>query len=113
MRVIGGEKRGFKLACPPGMRVRPTPERVREAAFNILAPRIVGASVLDLMAGTGALGIEALSRGAKKAVFVDNHSQSIETIRRNLARCGLAHLGTVIKKDAFSFLKQGAGTGTV
>lgn len=108
MRVIGGLKRGFKLACPPGMRVRPTADRVREAMFNILASYVVAASVLDLMAGTGALGIEALSRGARRAVFVDNHFYSVRAIKQNLASCGLSHLGTVIKKDALTFLREHA-----
>lgn len=105
MRVIGGSKRGLKLVCPAGVRVRPTADRVREAVFNILAPRIVGSSVLDLMAGTGALGIEALSRGANKAVFVDNHPRSIAIIQRNLAACGLVCPDGVIKQDAIAFLK--------
>lgn len=108
MRVIGGLKRGFKLACPPGMRVRPTADRVREAIFNILSSLVMEASVLDLMAGTGALGIEALSRGAKRAVFVDCHWQSIGIIRQNLAHCGFSALGKVIKKDALDFLRQNA-----
>lgn len=108
VRVIGGSKRGFKLVCPSGRRVRPTADRIREAIFNILSSCVVEASVLDLMAGTGALGIEALSRGAQKAVFVDNHIQSITLIRQNLAHCGLAHLGTVIKKDALVFLREDA-----
>jgi 16S rRNA (guanine966-N2)-methyltransferase len=106
MRVIGGSKRGFKLTSPPGIRVRPTADRVKEAMFNVLTPHIEGAIVLDLFAGTGALGIEALSRGATKAVFVDNHPRSVAIIRHNLAHCGFTEMGIVIRHDALSFLRQ-------
>ncbi len=112
MRVVGGLKRGFKLACPGGKRVRPTADRVREAAFNILTPYLIEALVLDLLAGTGALGIEALSRGAKRATFVDSHHQSIAAIRQNLAHCDFTHKSTIIKKDALAFLRENADTLT-
>ena len=84
VRVTGGELRGFQLAEPGGARLRPTSARVREAVFNVLAARadVEGAAVLDLFAGTGALGIEALSRGASRAVFVESHRQ---TARRHRA----------------------------
>ena len=84
MRVIAGQARGLKLRPPPGDRVRPTLDRVREALFSILTPDLADASFLDLYAGSGANGIEALSRGAASAVFVDSHTQSQVCIRKNL-----------------------------
>ena len=85
MRVVAGSARGLKLVPPVGDRVRPTLDRVREALFNIIGPDLPGASFLDLFAGSGANGIEALSRGAVRAVFVDNHPESQACIRKNLA----------------------------
>lgn len=89
MRIIAGTLRGQRLETPVGDRVRPTLDRVREALFNILAPELEGATFLDLYAGSGANGIEALSRGAIRAVFIDNHPQSAACIRKNLVntRC--------------------------
>ena len=84
MRVIAGVAKGTRLTAPKGLEVRPTLDRVREALFSILAPRIEGASFLDLFAGTGANGIEALSRGARLSTFVENDPRSLQTIRRNL-----------------------------
>ena len=97
VRVTGGELRGFQLAEPGGARLRPTSARVREAIFNVLAARIEDASVLDLFAGTGALGIEALSRGASRAVFVENHRGSARAIVQSLARAHLAESGSVVR----------------
>ncbi len=84
MRVIAGQARGLKLVPPPGDRVRPTLDRVREALFSIIGPVLPDASFLDLYAGSGANGIEALSRGAASAVFVDSYTQSQICIRKNL-----------------------------
>ena len=84
MRVIAGTARGTKLVAPPGFEVRPTLDRVREALFSILMPRLEDTSFLDLFSGTGAIGIEALSRGAKTATFVDQDARSMEVLRRNL-----------------------------
>ena len=84
MRVIAGKWRGRKLASLKGERVRPTTDRVKEAMFSILGPQLVGATVLDLCCGTGSLGIEALSRGARKVYFVDNSRQSLAQVHRNL-----------------------------
>jgi 16S rRNA (guanine966-N2)-methyltransferase len=86
-RIIGGEWRGRRLALPPGVEIRPTPDRVRETLFNWLAPVIAGARCLDLYAGSGALGLEALSRGAARAVFVDRVPAAVRQIA--------AHLGTL------------------
>lgn len=84
MRVIGGEFRSRVLKSLPGLDVRPTPDRMRESLFSILAPRILGAVFADLYAGTGAVGIEALSRGAERAIFVEQSTAAVEMIRFNL-----------------------------
>ena len=85
MRVIAGEFRSRRLKSIPGMETRPTPDRLRETLFNILALRIEGATFLDAYAGTGAVGIEALSRGARHAFFLERSRPALETIRENLA----------------------------
>lgn len=97
VRVTGGALRGFQLAEPGGARLRPTSARVREAIFNVLATRIEDAAVLDLFAGTGALGIEALSRGAARAVFIENHRSSARAIVQSLARAEMAERGSVVR----------------
>lgn len=89
MRVIGGEFRSRVLKGLPGLDVRPTPDRLREALFNVLAPRIQGATFADLYAGTGAVGIEALSRGASKAIFVEHSYAALRALRENLRALGL------------------------
>jgi 16S rRNA (guanine966-N2)-methyltransferase len=99
VRIIGGECRGRKLRPVPGRGVRPTADRIREAVFNILGPSVRDATVLDLFAGTGALGLEALSRGAAAAVFVDRMPDALRTISRNLADLGLADRGRVVRWD--------------
>jgi 16S rRNA (guanine966-N2)-methyltransferase len=85
VRVVAGRFGGRRLVAPPGDATRPTSDRVREALFSVLGASVEGARVLDLYAGSGALGIEALSRGAAKAVFVDRAQPAIEAIRKNLA----------------------------
>jgi len=87
VRIIAGAFRGRKLSAIRGMAIRPTADRVREALFNILATRPVAATVLDLFAGTGALGLEALSRGALRAVFVDQAPAALQAIRKNIQLC--------------------------
>lgn len=89
MRVIGGEFRSRLLKSVPGLDTRPTPDRLREALFNVLAPRIEGATFADLYAGTGAVGIEALSRGASRAIFVEQSRSAAGVIRANLVSLGL------------------------
>lgn len=103
MRVIAGRFRGRSLVAPRGTATRPTPDRVREAVFSILGPPI-GAGVLDLYAGSGALAIEALSRGAAEATLVDSSAAAIEVIRRNLATLGLS--AEVRRQTASSFLER-------
>ena|SRR6202790_131679 len=89
MRVIGGEFRSRPLKSLPGLDVRPTPDRLREALFNVLAPRIAGAVFADLYAGTGAVGIEALSRGASRAIFAEQNRAAVGVLRQNLKSLGL------------------------
>src|SRR5690606_10612902 len=100
LRIIGGRCRGMRLVSVPGTTTRPTADRVREALFNILAPWVPGARVLDLYAGTGALGIEALSRGAQEAVFVERQPRVVQVLRANLRHTGLAPLARVRVGDA-------------
>ena len=100
VRVIAGSAKGRRLATLPTLRLRPTPDRVREALFNILGERIGGAAILDLFAGSGAIGLEALSRGARVAVFVEAHEPACRLIGRNLQRCGLQAQATVWCRDA-------------
>ena len=94
MRVIAGEFRTRRLKSIPGDATRPTPGRLRETLFDILAPRIEGAIFLDAYAGTGAVGIEALSRGAGEAVFIENHPAAVELIRKNLRSLGVEPVAT-------------------
>jgi len=89
VRVVAGTHGGRRLVAPPGHATRPTSDRVREALFSVLGPSVQGARVLDLYAGSGALGIEALSRGAASAVFVDRAPQAIQAVRANLAALGI------------------------
>jgi len=103
MRVIAGLAGGIRLKIPPHD-LRPTMDMVREAAFSSLAELVADARVLDLFAGSGAYGIEALSRGAGDAIFVDDHPKSIETIRFNLLRTKLS--GKVVRNDVFRFLQK-------
>lgn len=105
MRVIAGTARGVRLgAVPPG--ARPVSDRAREGLFSSLGGRVTGAFVLDLFAGTGALGIEALSRGAEHAVFVDRSGRAAAAVRDNLARTRLAERATVRQAEAQAFLGQ-------
>jgi 16S rRNA (guanine966-N2)-methyltransferase len=107
MRVVAGEFRGRRLKAPPGRSTRPTSDRVREALFSILGPAVLdGARVLDLFAGSGALGIEALSRGAREAVFVESDARAAATIHANLDSLG-AH-ARVHRRDALAWLESAA-----
>ncbi len=96
MRVIGGEFRSRRLKALSGVQLRPTPDRLRETLFDILAPRIEGAVFADLYAGTGAVGIEALSRGAERAIFVEKHRAAVDLIRQNLRSLGIEERAQVI-----------------
>ncbi len=106
MRVIAGELRGRRISAPKGTETRPTSDFVREAAFNLIGP-VDGASVLDLYAGSGALGIEALSRGAARALFVDSSREACRAIGTNLEKLGLK--ATVLCQDALRALATERG----
>ena len=106
MRVITGKAKGVLLKTPDGMLTRPTTDRVKEAMFSIIQFDLPTASVLDLFGGTGQLGIEALSRDAKKAVFVDENEAACRLIRENLKRTKLEEQGRVVRSDYAAFLKS-------
>lgn len=109
MRIISGSSKGRVLARPKGQAIRPTSDRVKESIFNILRDEIEGKMVLDLFAGTGNLGIEALSRGAKKTIFVEKGRQALRIIQRNLTQFGFEERSEIIPKDAnraIGILKQ-------
>lgn len=106
MRVIAGTAKGRKLKLVPGDSTRPVMDRVKEALFNILGTAILDCSFLDLFAGTGSVGIEALSRGAARAVFIDNNRMAIRTIHENLAQTRLAGPAEVLQSDAFAYLQR-------
>ncbi len=99
LRIISGELKGRRLFSPKGVKTRPTADRIRESIFNILAPLIPGSVVLDLFAGTGALGIEALSRGASFAIFVDSDKDALSVIEKNIGTCRLQGRIKIIRTD--------------
>jgi len=109
MRVITGTARGRRLGELKGMETRPTTDKVKEGLFNAIQFDVEDARVLDLFAGTGQLGIEALSRGAASCTFVDRRADAAKLVRENLALCGLAPRGQVICGDALSFLAGNRG----
>ena len=106
MRVISGKARGLKLLAPEGMDTRPTTDRVKESVFNILMPYLPADSVLDLFAGSGAMGIEALSRYCGCCVFVENNRVSLDIIHKNINKAGLSDISKVVQCDALSFLSS-------
>ena len=105
MRVISGTARGRSLSAPKGYEVRPTAEKVKEAVFSIIQFELPGCKVLDLFAGTGQMGIEALSRGAESVVFVENYRAAAEIIKRNLESVSFERKARLVASDVFSFLK--------
>ena len=106
MRVVSGKARGIVLKAPNGFETRPTADRVKEAMFSILQFDLPGAAVLDLFGGTGQLGIEALSRGANKAVFVDQSDAACRLIRENLNRTHMVENARVVRSDYTAFLNN-------
>ncbi|MCL6473276.1 MAG: 16S rRNA (guanine(966)-N(2))-methyltransferase RsmD [Firmicutes bacterium] len=106
LRVIAGVAKGRKLYAPKGADIRPTSDRVKEAIFNIIGREINNKNVLDLFAGTGSLGIEALSRGAEHAYFIDSKTQAIDLIKKNLDITGLDGKATVIKSDVYKAIER-------
>jgi 16S rRNA (guanine(966)-N(2))-methyltransferase RsmD len=109
MRVITGEAKARRLYAVPGDTTRPITDRVKTSLFNILGDRVIEARFLDLFAGTGGVGIEALSRGAQEAVFVERGTRALATIRRNLEITGLAGRAHVVRKDVFKFIDSHTG----
>lgn len=118
MRIVAGKHRGLSLVTPKDARVRPTSDRVREALFNVLAHNdfgvgftVEGARVLDLFAGTGALGLEALSRGAKYVLFVDDHAESRALVRRNVEAAHATGATKIWRRDATGLSEMPANAG--
>ena len=109
MRVIAGKAKGIQLNTPEGMLTRPTTDRVKEALFSIIQFDLPGARVLDLFGGTGQLGIEALSRGASNAVFVDSRREACQLIRSNLKKTHLEDQATVVQSDYMEYLNRCTG----
>ena len=109
MRVIAGKAKGIQLNTPEGMLTRPTTDRVKEALFSIIQFELPGARVLDLFGGTGQLGIEALSRGASNAVFVDSRREACQLIRSNLKKTHLEDQATVVQSDYMEYLNRSMG----
>ena len=105
MRIIAGTRKGHRIAAPPGRATRPTSDRVRENVFNIVAPWVEDAAVLDLFAGSGAMGLEALSRGAARAVFVEADTHACRAINENLDRLRLTG-AQVLCQDVVRFVRQ-------
>jgi 16S rRNA (guanine966-N2)-methyltransferase len=106
MRIVGGNFGGRRLAMPKDARVRPTSDRVREAWMSILGEALTGARVLDLFAGSGALGLEALSRGALSATFVEVNPAALKALEQNIGALGVDHLATVYRGDALRYVQR-------
>jgi 16S rRNA (guanine(966)-N(2))-methyltransferase RsmD len=111
MRVIAGQYRSRLLSAPKGRDTRPTSDRLRETLFNVLAPRVSGAVFLDLYAGSGAVGIEALSRGAREVIFVENAEPALRAIRGNLSSLGIQKGYRLEARSAAATLKRMAASG--
>jgi 16S rRNA (guanine966-N2)-methyltransferase len=111
MRIIAGKYRGRRLQGPRKDDLRPTSDRLRESLFNILAPRIAAARVMDVFAGTGAIGLEALSRGAGDVIFIESSRDAVKLIRKNLQQCGVTAGYRVMQEDVFTALRTLARSG--
>jgi 16S rRNA (guanine966-N2)-methyltransferase len=109
MRVTGGTGRGRRLKAPAGSRVRPTSDKVKQALFNILGEKVLDAFFLDLFAGAGGIGIEALSRGARRVVFVDSSRSSLTVVRQNIEQTGFEDRSQAVLSKVESFLKKPSG----
>src|SRR5690348_1942988 len=106
LRVIGGSAKGRKLLMVPGSGTRPISDRAKESLFNLLGTDMEQAEVLDLFAGTGSVGIEALSRGASRATFIESDRQAVNTIQSNLRAVGFGERGRVLRADVFIYLRN-------
>lgn len=104
VRISAGDAKGRKIQVPPGNSVRPPRDAVRQAVFNIIGPDVHGASVLDLFAGSGSFGIEALSRGASRAVFVEKNPATFTVLEQNISTCGFTESSIVVKGDSMDFI---------
>lgn len=111
MRVITGIAKGRKLKTSRGLDVRPTSDRAKESLFNVLGPRVIDSRILDIFAGSGAIGIEGLSRGARGAVFVDNSPSSCRLVEDNLRNTGLAANAEILRQDALRAISYLAAKG--
>jgi 16S rRNA (guanine966-N2)-methyltransferase len=111
MRVISGRYRGRRLLGPSGTELRPTGDRLKESLFNILQPDIAGSIVLDAFGGTGAIGVEAISRGAREAVFIENTAVACRLIRKNLELCRIQTGYRILQQDVFAALRSLARQG--
>jgi 16S rRNA (guanine966-N2)-methyltransferase len=111
MRIISGKFRGRRLRGPRGLALRPTSDRLKETLFNILAPEIVGARFLDVFAGTGSIGLEAISRGAREVVFIESSHEAVQLIRQNLELCGITSGFRILPGDVFQSLRTVAREG--
>jgi 16S rRNA (guanine966-N2)-methyltransferase len=111
MRIISGKYRGRKLLGPSGLELRPTGDRLKETLFNVLGPSVSGAVVLDVFGGSGAIGIEALSRGARQAVFIENATGACRLIRRNIEHAGIKAGYRIVQMDVFMALRTLAREG--
>jgi 16S rRNA (guanine966-N2)-methyltransferase len=111
MRIISGKFRGRRLRGPQGVDLRPTSDRLRETLFNILGATVGGAVVLDVFAGTGAIGLEGLSRGAREVVFIDSNPAAVRLIRQNLELCAVTSGCRILMADAFKSLRRLAREG--
>jgi len=106
MRISAGEYRGRRLKSPKGAGTRPTSDLLRQAIFNVVGPRLAGARVLDLYAGTGAIGLEALSRGARHATFVERDRDALESLRANIRALGVAEQASVVAAEVPAALRR-------
>jgi 16S rRNA (guanine966-N2)-methyltransferase len=104
LRVISGSAKGKKLKAPRGLNTRPITDMIKGALFNVWGPRVTGCKLLDLFAGSGSVGIEALSRGAEKVVFVDNSNEAVKIIKENLANCRFDPMSTIYRSDVLKVL---------
>jgi len=111
LRIVGGSARGRRLAAPPDLSIRPTADKVREAVFDLLGPGAPGTRVLDLFSGTGALGLEAVSRGAARAVLVERDHRALALIAENARRCGFEDRVEVVRADALRHLASAPPAG--
>lgn len=106
MRVIAGQFKGKRLKAPPGKNTRPITDMIKESLFNVLGDKVSGSIFLDLFAGSGSVGIEALSRGAEKVIFIDNNAMALKTIKQNISNCRINEGFEIYRNDVFKALEM-------